>query len=76
MIFAVALLGIASFLARHYLRERRGLRLVFLGLFTAGVAGVAISFSPLVIARFLSALMLMGVVMMVRGIDFEKKLRR
>jgi len=55
-------------------QERRGLRLIFIGLFVGAAAGIAISWSAsLATARVLSAVMLAGVAVIVRGTYLEKR---
>lgn len=68
---AMACLLTAAFRALRHLRHRRGLRLVFTGLFVAGVAAVAITFSTLIVAWLLSVLMLAGIAVVVVGIRVE-----
>ena len=72
-VFAVTCLATSAFLAREHLQERRGLRVIFIGLFLGAAAGVAISWSgSLATARVLSVVMLAGVAVIVRGIYLEQ----
>ena len=71
-VFAVACLTASAYLARRHLLARRGLRRVFVGLFLAAVAGVAVTgSSSLVVARMLSVPMLAGIGLVIWGIYFE-----
>ncbi|MEW6159661.1 MAG: hypothetical protein AB1813_19705 [Verrucomicrobiota bacterium] len=72
-IFAVVCVVAAACLARRHLCARRGLRRVFMGLFLAAIAGVAVAqSSTLVAARVLSLPMLAGVGLVIWGVCLEK----
>jgi hypothetical protein len=68
-ISALICLCIAALRAQRHLRERKGLRLIFIGLFAAGISGVAISaLLPSPGARFVALPMLAGMGLVVWGI--------
>lgn len=72
-VFAVACLTASTYLARRHLHVRRGLRRVFLGLFCAAMAGVAVTTSSsLGVARLLSVPMLAGIGLVISGIHFKR----
>jgi hypothetical protein len=71
---ALVCLAASVFLGRHHLRQRRGLRFIFAGLFLAGVAGGLTSLvSSAILIRLLAVVMLAGIALVAAGIHLEKK---